>query len=169
MYVERFQLIVPAHKELSQHAVDLSSSTVQAFSGTKAMQNYGINVRGSGASANGEMGPGTITTYDYQAIYNVYNLASSESANYWFVSYHKDTSHSQLEKTFQQEFTTTVPFDVKFTITGNNVGVTSVFLTFNVIRLVVAGVTKDFVCTNPENAGANNQDGSPYQGTFTPR
>ena len=87
--------------------------TIQAFSSTKAMQSFGVTVQGCGASVQGEMGPGTITTYDYTAIYSVYSLKSSDNANYWFVSYHKDTSQDVLEKTFEEAQTATVPFDVK--------------------------------------------------------
>jgi len=47
-------------------------------------------VQGSAVTANGHI-DGSLTTYDYKALYQVYTLKESESANYWFLSYSKDT------------------------------------------------------------------------------
>lgn len=171
MYVSRFTLVVPQNKHLSAHILAADAGDhekIQAYQGTQAVKNYGITVEGSGVTANGNIN-GSLTTYDYKAIYQVYSLNSSESADYWFVHYSKDTSQDQLQKTFEDSKTLTTNYNVDFTIQGNDYGVESVFITFEVIRLVIAGVTKDFVVTNPAAAGANNADGSQYQGKFTAR
>jgi len=123
-------------------------------------------VQGSGVTATGSIS-GALTTYDYKALYQVYTLKSSESANYWFVSYSKDTSQDELKKVFESSQTFTSNYAVGFTIQGNDYGIESVFITFQVIRIVMNGITRDCVVTNPASAGANNTDGTPYQGTFT--
>jgi hypothetical protein len=74
MYVERAHLIVPIGKELEIHALAASPQEhdkLEVYSGTKALEQYGITVEGSGASASGSL-KGTITTYDYKAAYDVY-------------------------------------------------------------------------------------------------
>lgn len=171
MYVSRFTLVVPQNQHLSAHILAADAGEhdkIQAYQGTQAVKNYGITVEGSGVTAHGEIS-GSLTTYDYKALYSVYSLDTSVSANYWFIHYSKDTSQDQLQKTFESSNTLTTNYDVKFDIQGNDYGVESVFITFQVIRLVVNGVTKDFVVNTPAAAGANNADGSQYQGNFTAR
>jgi hypothetical protein len=168
MFVTRYQLIVPRNVDLVEHALAPAAgdkSTIQVFQGTQAVKNYGITVQGSGVTATGHIG-GSLTTYDYKALYQIFTLKDSESANYWFVSYSKSTSHDQLQKVAESSQTLTTNYSVDFTIQGNDLGVQSVFITFEVIRVVYAGITKDFVVTNPASCGANNSDGSTYQGTF---
>ncbi len=169
MYVQRYTLVVPQNVNLSTHLLSPDAGEhdkIQAFQGTQAVKNYGITVEGSGVTASGNIN-GSLTTYDYKALYSVYTLDSSVSANYWFVSYSKHTSDDQLQKTFESSETLTTNYNVDFTIQGNDYGVESVFITFQVIRLVINGVSKDYVVTNPAAAGANNADGSAYQGNFT--
>lgn len=171
MYVSRYTLVVPQHNNLSTHILAADAGEhdkIQAYQGTQAVKNYGITVEGSGVTAHGEIS-GSLTTYDYKALYQVYNLKTTESADYWFIHYSKDTSQDQLQKTFEHSETLTTNYDVKFDIQGNDYGVESVFITFQVIRIVINGVTKDFVVTAPAAAGANNADGSQYQGKFTAR
>ena len=169
MYVQRFQLIVPRNTNARMHALAASGSEhdkIQVFHGTQAVKDYGITVEGSGVVASGNIN-GSLTTYDYKALYQVYTLKDTESTNYWFISYKKDTSHDVLQKAFESSQTLTTNYNVNFEIQGNDYGIESVFITFQVIRMVLNGVTKDYVVTNPPSAGANNADGSPYQGKFT--
>lgn len=171
MYVERAHLVVPIGKELEIHTLAASPQVhdkLEVYSGTKAIEQYGITVEGSGSSASGSI-KGTITTYDYKAAYDVYNIPYSESANYWFVSYKKDTSQGELKKTFEQSKTVPLDYNINFTIHGNDWGQASVFITMQVIRMVMNGETRDFVVANSASTGANNPDGSKYQGGFEPQ
>jgi hypothetical protein len=169
MFVQRFQLVVPLKAKLVNQALAADAgdhNKIQVYGGTQAVKNYGITVQGSGVTATGSI-TGSLTTFDYKALYTVYTLKDSESANYWFVSYSKDTSHDVLQKTFESSKTLTTNYSVDFTIQGNDYGIESVFITFQVIRIVMNGITQDYVVTNPASAGANNADGSPYQGSFS--
>lgn len=64
--------------------------------------------------------------------------------------------------------TTTLKYDLEFTLTGNDRGITSVFIYYETIRMKLNGETKDFAVTNPASSGAVAPDGSPYPGGFTP-
>lgn len=140
---------------------------VNAYSGTQAMEQYGISVQGSGSWVQGTM-KGNIETYSYKAIYEVYNVPSSESTQHWFYKYKKDTSKGELKLINQDTKKINQHYDLKFTIQGNDWGQSSIFITYQVIRLVMDGVTKDYVVTNNNSAGANNADGSSYGGGFKP-
>jgi hypothetical protein len=127
VYVQRFKLIVPHNiaknaKLRASHplvATPGEHDKIQAYSGTQAVSNYGVSAEGSGASVSGHIS-GALTTYDYKAIYSIYTLKDSESANYWFVSYSKESSHDQLVKTAESSKTLTVNYDLNFTLTGND-------------------------------------------------
>jgi hypothetical protein len=43
-----------------------------------------------------------------------------------------------------------------------------VYVTYQVIRLTLNGMTKDYVVTNPPSSGAMLPDGNPYPGGFKP-
>lgn len=166
MYAQIFNLVVPAHMKLEAAMVPETMSEhdkIQCFAGTQVTKNAGITVQGSGASAQGTI-TGSLKTYDYKALYKVYNLQDSVSANYWFVSYSKDESHDELKKAAESSETATANYDLTFTLQGNDYGITSVFITYQVIRLVVDGITKDYVVTNNASSGAVDPTGAPYQG-----
>lgn len=166
MFAQIFKLVLPADMKLTDAVMPSAMSEhdkVQCFSGTQVTKNAGITVQGSGASASGHI-TGSLDTYDYKALYSVYNLKDSESAHYWFVSYSKDSSHDQLQKTFESSQTLKSTYDLNFTLQGNDWGITSVFITYEVIRLVVNGVTKDYVVTNNASSGAVDPSGAPYTG-----
>jgi hypothetical protein len=168
--IQRYRLVFPVIADPIKHALAATAGEhdkIQVFQGTQAVKNYGITVQGSGAKAKGSI-DGTLTTYDYKALYNVYTLKDSESANYWFVTYSKQTSHDTLVKTFESSQTLTTKYHVDFEIQGNDYGISSVFLTFEVIRLVLNGVSKDYVVSNPASSGANLSDGSPYPSIYKP-
>ncbi|MEL6721423.1 MAG: hypothetical protein AAFP82_22180 [Bacteroidota bacterium] len=162
--------MVPVYME--PHMAALASEhqehdKVQVFSGNKAVANFGVTVQGSGSWAKGTI-KATITSYDYKALYSVYTLKDSESAKYWFVSYRKDTSHDELKKTFESSKTVTTHQTLEFEIQGNDYGINSVFITYEVIRVTYKGVSKDYVVTNSASAGAMTPSGDQYPGGFKP-
>jgi mRNA-degrading endonuclease HigB of HigAB toxin-antitoxin module len=169
MYAQVSTLVVPVHVTALNALAALSGGhdKIEVYSGNQAVENYGVSVQGSGAWAKGKI-KGKITTYDYKALYQIYNLKDTESANYWFVSYSKSTSHDELKKTFESSKTVTTDYELEFEISGNDYGISSVFITYQVIRLQLAGQTKDFVVTNPPSSGASLPDGSKYPGGFKP-
>lgn len=167
LYVESFTLVMPGRPVGQSATAADEHGKIEAYSGQRAVKDYGISVKGSGAWAKGHIN-GSIHAYDYEAIYKVYDVDSSEKVNYWFVKYSKDTSQGQLKKVFESSQTTQLKYDLEFQIQGNDFGISSVYITYQVIRLTLAGVTKDFVTTNPANAGAVNPDGSTYPGGFKP-
>ena len=172
MYIQRFNLVVPVDVEPTTHllAADATKGEhgkLQVYSGSQAVKNYGVSVVGSGATASGTI-KGSITTFDYKALYSIYKLEDSVDAHYWFVHYSKDTSHDELKKTFESSQKVTTKYDLNFTLQGNDYGITSVFITYQVIRMVIDGETKDYVVTNSNRAGAASPDGSSYPGKFTP-
>lgn len=138
---------------------------IEAYSGTQAIEQYGISVAGSGSWVSGSM-EGSIKTYDYKAIYEVYEVPTSESTQHWFYKYKKDTSKGELKLVNKETKDIEQKYDLKFQIQGNDWGQSSVFITYQVIRLVMDGKTKDYVVTNNNSAGANNADGSSYGGGF---
>lgn len=167
MYVQHFALVVPQRANLETALVGGEHDKIEVYSGQRAVKNYGITVQGSGAWAKGRIA-GSIQAYDYEALYQVYNVPSSRSVDYWFVKYRQDVSQGELKKTFESSQTTTLNYSLEFEIQGNDFGVSSVLITYQVIRLQLDGVTKDFVTTNSDNSGAVNPDGSTYPGGFKP-
>jgi hypothetical protein len=170
MYVTKFSLVIPVSKVPAVGALAMPGQEhgkIECYQGTQAVNNYGVSVVGSGSWAKGKI-KGSITAYDYRAAYQVYNLKQSESANYWFVKYSKDTNHDELKKVFETSTTVTTNYDLEFEIQGNDWGISAVYITYQVIRLVLNGVTKDYVVTNPPSSGAQLPDGNPYPGGFKP-
>jgi hypothetical protein len=164
--VERFALIVPATEPKIRVAA-AEHDKIECYQGTKATNNFGITVEGAGAWAKGHI-KGTLDAYDYKALYQVYSLKDSESANYWFINYSKTTNHDNLKKVFEDSKTVRTNYDLEFELQGNDYGITAVYITYQVIRLVLNGQTKDYVVTNPASSGANLPDGSTYPGGFKP-
>jgi hypothetical protein len=158
-------------RELAQialiEAIGDEHDKIEVYSGVKSVKNYGITVQGSGSFARGQIS-GSLTTYDYKALYKVYGLTDSESANYWFISYKKERKHDELKQVFAHSETLTTNYNVDFQIQGNDYGINSVFITFQVIRLQLNGQTKDYVVSNSNSAGAVTPSGSPYPGEFKP-
>lgn len=173
MYVTRFAVIAPSPlPQAARGGVGLvfagqQHDKIECYQGTQAVNNYGVAVVGSGSWAKGKI-TGTITAYDYRALYEVYHLKDTESANYWFVKYSKETSHDQLVKTFEDSTTVKTDYALDFEIQGNDWGISAVYITYQVIRLVLNGETKDYVVTNPASSGAQLPDGNTYPGGFRP-
>jgi hypothetical protein len=164
--VERFALIVPTTAPKVRLAA-AEHDKIEVYQGTKATNNFGITVEGAGAWVKGHI-KGTLEAYDYKALYQIYTLKDSESANYWFVSYSKNTAHDELKKVFEDSKTVKTAYDLEFELQGNDYGITAVYITYQVIRLALNGQTKDYVVANPASSGANLPDGSSYPGGFKP-
>jgi hypothetical protein len=147
--------------------IEDAPDNLQVYRGKSIAKRFGVGVIGSGASAKGKIS-GTYTGYDYKAAYQVYNLPSSTSAKYWFITYSRSSDNSMLEKTFENSNTTNLNYDLEFTLQGNDHGITSVFIYYETIRIKFNGQTKDFTVTNPDSSGAVSPDGSPYPGGFQP-
>lgn len=162
MYIEKTKLIVPISLGMS---FTNEHDKIECYQGRKAIENLGISVHGKGTWAKGKL-EGDITTYDYKALYQVYNLPENESADYWFIKYRHDTSHSELKKTFENQKTNTSHYKVDFEIEGNDYDINSVYITFEVIRLVVNGETRDFVVSNAQSTTPVTPDGNNYPGGF---
>ena len=169
MYIQQFKFVVPYSTEVTKPgdmgAMEDNKEEIQTYSGNKVINNFGITASGSGTWVNGEL-TGSITSYDYKALYEVYNLDTSLETDYWFVKYRNDTSRDELKKTFEDSKTVTTNTKLTFIIEGNNYGINTVFITYNVIRIEYEGETKDYVATNPPNAGAVLPDGTDYPGGF---
>jgi hypothetical protein len=164
--IERFALIVPVTAPKVRTAA-AEHDQIECYQGNKATNNFGISVQGAGAWAKGRI-TGTLDAYDYKALYEVYNLKDAESANYWFISHSKQTSHDELKKVFEDSKTVKTNYDLQFEIQGNDYGISAVYITYQVIRLALNGQTKDYVVTNPASSGAMLPDGSAYPGGFKP-
>lgn len=146
---------------------------LQVYRVKSIVRRIGIVVgSGSGALVKGQSVKGQIagsyTGYDYKALYKVYNLPPSTSAKYWFITYSRSSSTSELKKVNEESHTTSLSYDLEFELQGNDHGITSVFIYYETIRLKINGQTKDYVVTNPQSSGAVSPDGSPYPGGFTP-
>lgn len=170
MYVEKVRLVVPAELDSETAAISArmqEHDKVEVYTGNKAIKNYGITAQGSGTWVHGEV-KGTMTGYDYKAIYQVYNIPSSKSAGWWVFKYSKDTSHSELKKVFEETRLVDLDYSLEFEIQGNDYGINAVFITYEVIRITYNGMTKDFVVTNNDSAGAKTPEGDNYPGGFKP-
>ncbi|WP_437561146.1 hypothetical protein [Sorangium sp. So ce542] len=146
-------------------SADDTQDKVEAYTGVRRAQNYGITVGGSGAWARGHIS-GVIKCYDYRALYNVYQLNQNKAMKFWIFRYRKDVTQSELKKTFETSQEGNINYDLDFIIQGNNYSIGSVFVTYETIRLRYRGQTKDFVVINKQSAGATTPDGSPYPGGF---
>lgn len=168
MFVQRLKLIVPVGNTVDNVLLGAGEhDKIECYQGNKAVNNFGITASGSGTWVSGKI-TGTLDSYDYKALYQVYNLKESQSTDYWFVSYRNDKSHDELKQTFCDTKTIKVNYDLSFTIQGNDYDINTIFICYEVIRLVVDGETKDFVVTTPSSAAALSPDGSAYPGGFKP-
>jgi hypothetical protein len=163
--VEKFALVVPVKAPKAFLAAE--HDKLECYQGTRATNNFGITAEGAGTWVEGKIS-GSLDAYDYKAAYKVYNLKDTESANYWFIRYSKETSHDDLKKVFEDSKTVKLNYELTFQIQGNDYGISAVYITYQVIRLTLNGMTKDYVVTNPPSSGANLPDGNPYPGGFKP-
>ncbi len=144
-----------------------SGEKVEAYKGFRSVSALSVTVEGPGSWAKGRI-KGRIETYEWEKIYQVYNLPKSESADYWFINYRKDSSQSELKETNGKTVTQGYDVDFEFSIEGNAFGITSVLVGYTAIRLDYEGTTKIYTIPNPPSAGAVTPDGAPYPGGFKP-
>jgi len=149
------------------NALEDTPDNVQIYRGRTIAKRFGVAVQGSGARARGRI-TGAFITYDYTAAYQVYNLPRSTAAKYWFITYSRSSNNSELRKVAENSVTGRVNYDLSFELQGNDRGITSVYIFYEVIRMKLNGTTKDFVVANPQSSGAVTPDGAPYPGGFTP-
>lgn len=185
LYVERYMLVAPQRVltpdvavgtgdvaalergALSRTELDRDIEKLQVFSGKRAVARVGVEVEGSGAFAEGHIKVRGFF-HLHTTLYDVYQMPSSDRINVWIFNYSRDSSRSELREAVNNSTAGAIDIDLKFRLQGNDFGITAVYITQEAIRTQIAGSTKDFVTSNPENAGAVSPDGSPYPGGFEP-
>lgn len=167
MYTEVYERIATLEVEpvAPSYALIGEAGKIEVYKGTRAFSGIAIEAEGSGAWAEGHV-KGSIKTYDYTALYQLYNMKNTESADYWFVHYSKETSHDQLVKTFEHSEEKVFDYDLKYRIQGNDYGITSVRLGFTTIRIDYEGMTKMFSVPNGASTKAKLDGGEDYPGGF---
>jgi hypothetical protein len=167
--VQMFDLVVPFNELKNASIRDPSIHTdIKVYKGLEELSEFGIGAHGSGVFVKGHL-KGSITSYDYKALYDVYHITDySQASKYWFVEYKKAVSHDELKKAYENAKTTTVEAVLDFSIQGNDYDISTVFVYYQVIRLEVEGVKKDFVVTNPKSSEARTPSGDPYPGEYVP-
>lgn len=167
VHVAKFTRVTPL-KALNAVFKEGEHDKIECYRGSKEAGNFGISVHGTGTFVKGHL-DGKITSCDYKALYNVYNIADSEvSADYWFITYKKRESHDELKKVFEESKAVTTNISLDFMIEGNDYDINSVYITYEVIRLTINGVSKDYVVTNNASSGAMTPSGDKYPGKFQP-
>lgn len=106
-----------------------TSNRLQVYRGRSIAKRFGVAVQGSGATARGRIN-GSYTGHDYRAVYQVYHLPTSTSARYWFITYSRSSSTSELRLVNEQQNTTSVSYDLTFELQGND---TSVYIFYEAI------------------------------------
>ncbi|MFD2467765.1 hypothetical protein [Amycolatopsis silviterrae] len=112
---------------------------------------------------------GKLRTYDFRAIYQVYNLPSSSGWKVWSLSFKRDKSQSVLKETFRSEQLIDVDVDIKFKVSAANLrGVSTLRIGFETLRLALNGTTKDFTVVNGASGGGKDQDNNDVPVDFEP-
>lgn len=133
-----------------------AAENVTAFHGFSSFKN--IVIQSKGFDLEGTI-KGRIRTYDYKAIYNVYNLPYSAGFSVWGARFKADASRSVLKKTFEESNLIDVAVDITFRVKAADLrGVSSLRVGFETLRLQVNGTTKDFTVTNGDSGGAKDQN-----------
>ena len=166
VYVDKFTRVTPL-KALGSAYTGGEHGKLECYRGNREVGNFGISVHGSGTFVRGQL-EGTITSYDYKDLYEVFQLDDDASADSWFSSYKKQTSHDELKNIDKNAKEVTVHAPLDFIIEGNDYDINTVFITYQVIRLTVEGKSKDYVVTNNASAGAVTPSGDQYPGKFQP-
>lgn len=150
----------------SQMELVYAASDVQVYKGFHRLANINISVKGSGAWVSGNL-RGRVSTNNYEALYQIYQLSASESSRVWFLSWSHERKYDEIKKVFEAAESTFVDINMDYRLQGNDFGITSVSIGYDVIRIDVAGVSKYFTVVNDASAGAKNPaDGSDYIGGF---
>lgn len=144
----------------------VATDNVTAFHGFSTFKS--VTIQSQGFDLEGTI-HGTIHSYDYKALYQVYNLSSSESWGVWVAQFKHDTSQDVLKQTFNHEEKLDLAVDIKFKVSAAALrGVSTLRIGFETMRLVFDGVTKDFTVVNGASGGAKDQNGNDIPVDFQP-
>lgn len=143
-----------------------AADDVTAFHGFSTFQS--ITIISQGFDLEGRI-QGRLRSYNYKALWQVYNLPSSSSWKVWVASFKKDTSQSVLKQTYLSEQVIDVNIDIKFKVSAANLrGVSTLRIGFETLRLNFNGTTKDFTAVNGASGSGKNQDGGDVPVDFEP-
>ncbi|MET9258920.1 hypothetical protein [Amycolatopsis sp. NPDC004079] len=139
---------------------------ITAFHGFSTFQK--LVIQSQGFDLEGEI-HGRLRSYNFKALYQVYNLPSSDSWKVWVFSFKHDSSRSVLKETFRNEQLIDVNIDLKFHVAAANLrGVSSLRIGFETLRLEFNGTTKDFTVVNGASGGAKDQNNNDVPVDFQP-
>jgi len=157
----RFDVILPAARTTRTPADE-----VTAFHGFSTFQS--LTIQSQGFDLEGRI-QGRLRSYNYKALWQVYNLPSSSGWKVWVVSFKKDTSQSVLKQTYLSEQLIDVNIDIKFKVSAANLrGVSTLRIGFETLRLNFNGTTKDFTVINGASGGAKDQNNNDVPVDFEP-
>ncbi|MBM2620507.1 hypothetical protein JIG36_33860 [Actinoplanes sp. LDG1-06] len=143
-----------------------AEDNITAFHGFSSLQN--IVIQSQGFDLEGRI-QGTLRTYNFRSLWQVYNLPSSSGWKVWALSFKKDTSQSVLKETFRSEQLIDVAIDIRFKVSAAALhGVSTLRIGFETLRLQLNGTTKDFTVVNGASGGAKDQDGDDVPVDFEP-
>ncbi|WP_406631439.1 hypothetical protein [Amycolatopsis sp. WGS_07] len=112
---------------------------------------------------------GKLRSYDFRAIYQVYQLPSSSGWKVWALSFKRDKTQSVLKETFRSEQLIDVDVDIKFKVSSANLrGVSTLRIGFETLRLSLDGTTKDFTVVNGASGGGKDQNNNDVPVDFEP-
>jgi hypothetical protein len=166
---ETYQLVAPQPQPqpriAARSAFATQASKVEVYRGLSQEKGFSISVRGSGTWVEGRVS-GSITSYDYQALYQIYGLERSQSAGIWCFQWKNNSRTDELRKTFERVEQMTFNYDMGFRIQGNDYGVNQFFVGFTTLRVDIEGQTKFFTVPNSASSGAQLPTGGQYPGGF---
>jgi len=142
-----------------------SPSSVKVEKGVSKLKSIEIGVVGDGSMVSGTL-KGIVTSYDYKALYKVYNLKDTDSVDVWILNYKRDRSRAELKKTTETSNKVDTHVDLKYELKGNNKNITKVWVGFSVLRLKTESTQKDYSVTNASSAKGQTPDGNEYDVKF---
>ena len=144
----------------------IPADEVTAFHGFSTFQS--LTIQSQGFDLEGRI-QGRLRSYNYKALWQVYNLPSSSGWKVWVVSFKKDTSQSVLKQTYLSEQLIDVTIDIKFKVSAANLrGVSTLRIGFETLRLNFNGTTKDFTVVNGASGGGKDQNNNDVPVDFEP-
>jgi hypothetical protein len=104
---------------------------------------------------------GTLRTYDFRSMWEVYTLDPSDGLDRWIDSFRSDSGQEVLKETLRQELELEVTIHLTFRVAAADLdGVARLRIGFDVLRLEFESDTKDFMILNEAGGGAKDQDGN---------
>ncbi|WP_406629962.1 hypothetical protein [Amycolatopsis sp. WGS_07] len=146
----RFDLVVPVGRARPA----APAGEITAFHGFSSFQTFVLQSHGVDLDGTIE---GDLWTYNYKALWQVYNLPSSDSWKVWGFRFSHDSNRSVLKNTYlnqeQHHFHVSAHFTIK---AADMQGVSSLRIGFETLRLQLDGTTKDFTVVNSSSGGAKD-------------